>query len=248
LAKERTLDDTTPMPVELATDSEARPRVQHATPLQVAAAWVFSVVVRLWCRTLRFEGSASDFASGRHDEPSVVLLWHNRLFLVPWALKNLRYMRPVCGLVSASRDGANLAALFKFIGIRTVRGSSSRLGREALQELIRQCREGNDVAVTPDGPRGPVYSMRPGAVLAARRVNAPMVLLGFHCTRAWRLGSWDRFLIPWPFSRVVLRSEVLRPLEIGRGNDAVAHVRRRLLELSGETCVPEEACQRPDDS
>ncbi|MGH8021688.1 MAG: DUF374 domain-containing protein [Opitutaceae bacterium] len=209
-------------------------RVREAPPGRVFAVWMLSLVIRLWCRTLRFEASPAAIEAGAHDAPSVLLVWHNRLFIAPYVMRKLRHRREVCALVSASRDGAALAAFFRFIGIRAVRGSSSHLGREALHELIAQSRAGNDVAVTPDGPRGPIYSMRAGALLAARRAGVPLVLLGFQFPSAWRLRSWDAFYIPKPFSRVQMRCEVISPDSLDRGNAGLEQLRLRLLEVSGE--------------
>jgi len=229
-------DWTIPVDVEgQKTADTNRSGVRHASAGKVALIWGLSCLIRVWCRTLRFEISKDDLVVATHDAPSVVLLWHNRLFIVPWALRHLRFRRPVCGLVSASRDGAALAAFFRFLGIRAVRGSSSRLGREALHELIAICRAGNDVAITPDGPRGPIYSMRAGAVLAARRLDAPMILLGFEFSSPWRLRSWDRFCLPRPFTHVRVRAELFRPSDVARRNEGVEHIRRRLLEINGES-------------
>jgi lysophospholipid acyltransferase (LPLAT)-like uncharacterized protein len=209
---------------------------------RLLAVWLLGLVVRDWCRTLRFEASAADLEAGRHaSEPIMILIWHNRLFVAPWVMRVLRTQRPVYALVSASRDGAVLARFFGFVGIDAVRGSSSRLGREALHELIGCQRAGNDMAVTPDGPRGPVYEMKPGALLAARRTRSPLLLYGFSFAKAWRLRSWDRFNVPRPFSRVVFRCEKIDPHTLGHGAEAVAKLRARLLELSGEPAAPVSA-------
>ena len=167
--------------------------------------------------------------------PVTMMLWHNRLFFVPWLARVVWQGRPVSALVSASRDGASLARFFSFMGLRTVRGSSSRFGREALRELIAVQREGNDIAITPDGPRGPVYELKAGAVLAARRTRSPLLLFGVEFRSAWRVRSWDRFFIPKPFSRVVLRHELIDPQALAGGVAGVLHVRERMLVLSGES-------------
>ena len=125
--------------------------------------------------------------------------------------RRYRAGRPVYALVSASKDGAWLAAFYRLNGLVPVRGSSSKLGREAARALVVKMQEGNDVGITPDGPRGPLYAVEPGALVITRRVNAPMVIVGAEFAAAWRLRSWDRFYIPRPFSRVVLRCRVLSP-------------------------------------
>jgi lysophospholipid acyltransferase (LPLAT)-like uncharacterized protein len=139
------------------------------------------------------------------------VLWHNRLFLSAEMFRRYRTRRRVYGLVSASKDGAWLAAFYRMIGIYPVRGSSSANGREAARTLIEVMREGHDIGITPDGPRGPMYTVEPGVLVVTRRNHAPMVLLGAEFSRAWRLKSWDRFYIPVPFSKITMRGTVLAP-------------------------------------
>jgi lysophospholipid acyltransferase (LPLAT)-like uncharacterized protein len=186
-----------------------------------------------WERSIRIEADDATIAALRAtDEPVVIALWHNRLFFAPLIRRRYRFSRQVWGLVSASRDGAALAAFFDAVGISCVRGSSSRFGREALSELVRRRSEGGDVAITPDGPRGPIYDFKEGALLAARRCRSPMLLIGARPRSAWRLKSWDRFVLPRPFSTVRLTAQVVPADSLGR--DSGARWRELLLELCGE--------------
>jgi len=201
----------------------------------VPLLWAASVVVRTWCRTLRWEVDMATVRAAYADpRPVTMMIWHNRLFVVPWMVRHLWPGRPIHALVSASRDGANLAKFFGYLGVATVRGSSSRFGREALHELIAVQRAGGDIAVTPDGPRGPVYEMKAGALLTARRTRSRLFLAGVAFGRAWRLRSWDRFCIPRPFSRVTIRIDVMETADLPEGEAGVARVRERLMVLSGE--------------
>lgn len=209
--------------------------VYHATGWRVPLLWFAGLLVRAWCRTLRVSYDVDVFrALHAGTTPLTLMMWHNRLFMVPWLVRRWPG-RPVYGLVSASRDGAILAQFFKYVGMRAVRGSSSRFGREALRDLIAVQRAGHDIAITPDGPRGPLYQLKAGAILAARRTRSPLVLFGIEFQSAWRLRSWDRFYLPKPFSRVLFRHEVIHPEALPGGHEGVELVRRRLLELSGES-------------
>lgn len=175
-----------------------------------ALLWVLATILRTWARTLRFELDATTRATlEKSDVPVALVLWHNRLFVSTEYFRRFRRHRPVAALVSASKDGAWLAAFYRLVGIEPVRGSSSNHGREAARVLIEKMRAGCDLGITPDGPRGPMYTVEPGVLVVTRRVEAPLVLLGIEYTRAWRLKSWDRFYIPWPFSRVKWRSALL---------------------------------------
>ncbi|HEX2860144.1 MAG TPA: DUF374 domain-containing protein, partial [Lacunisphaera sp.] len=120
----------------------------------------------------------------------------------------------------------------RLIGIEPVRGSSSNFGREAGRTLIEVMRAGHDIGITPDGPRGPMYTVEPGVLVVTRRNQAPMVLIGAEFTRAWRLRSWDKFYIPLPFSRIRMRSTVLPARTPDGGKLDAEAVRTALLALN----------------
>jgi len=195
--------------------------------------WVLALVLRIWGRTLRFEIDPSTYERlKKFNEPTAIVLWHNRLFVSAELFRRYRSHRRLYGLVSASRDGAWLAAFYRLIGIQPVRGSSSKFGREAARQLIDVMREGHDVGITPDGPRGPMYVVEPGVLVVTRRNAAPMLLLGAQFTRAWRLRSWDRFYVPWPFSRVILRSDLLFATRPDGSKPTADDVRAALLAIN----------------
>ncbi|MCH7226391.1 lysophospholipid acyltransferase family protein [Haloferula sp. A504] len=172
-----------------------------ATLLGTLAGWV----MRLWCATLRFE--IEDRAGlGKSDGiqgPVIYALWHNRIFVVPAAWRRLCGRSRKCVvLTSASHDGAMLARAVGVFGLGSVRGSSSRRGAAALVALRKALRKGDDACVTPDGPRGPRYSLQPGVVKVSEASTAPVIPIHVEFASAWRLKSWDRFHLPKPFSRV----------------------------------------------
>lgn len=195
--------------------------------------WLLAALLRVWGRTLRFEADAATVERlTKSDEPVAVVLWHNRLFLSAEIFRRYRTRRRVYGLVSASKDGAWLAAFYRLIGIEPVRGSSSNFGREAGKALIEVMRQGHDIGITPDGPRGPMYRVEPGVLVVTRRLGAPMVLIGAEFTRAWRLKSWDRFYVPVPFSRIIMRSTVLPAKTPEGGKPDAEAVRAALLAVN----------------
>ena len=190
-------------------------------------------LVQTWGATLRFDVSPEALANlTKTDEAVAFVLWHNRLFLTPEVFRRYRQGRPVFGLVSASKDGAWLDALYSIVGMRTIRGSSSRLGREAVTALVAVMRAGNDIGITPDGPRGPVYEFKAGGLIVARRAQAPILLLGVEFASAWQLKSWDRFYLPKPFSRVRITCELVKGEELGSHDDTTARLRTRLLAMN----------------
>jgi len=195
--------------------------------------WLLALLLRLWGRTLRLEADADTLERlTKSDVPAAIVIWHNRLFISAEIFRRYRFRRAVHGLVSASKDGAWLAAFYRLIGIIPVRGSSSNFGREAGKALIEVMRAGHDIGITPDGPRGPMYVVEPGVLVVTRRNNAPMVLIGAEFTRAWRLKSWDRFYIPVPFSRVIMRGTVLPPKRADGEKHSAEDVRAALLAIN----------------
>lgn len=137
--------------------------------------------------------------------PVIVMLWHNRIFVGPpaWAATCGRRRR-LSVLTSASHDGAAVARAMAVFGLGAVRGSSSRRGAAALVGLRRVLLAGSDVGITPDGPRGPRYQVQAGVVKLAQSVGVPIMPLHVVCPAAWRLRTWDGFVIPRPFSRVTV--------------------------------------------
>ncbi len=195
--------------------------------------WLLALLVRMWGRTLRFKMNAETRTQlNGVSGATAVVLWHNRLFLTPEIFRRHRSRRRIYGLVSASKDGAWLAAFYRLIGIQPVRGSSSNFGREAARQLIDVMREGHDVGITPDGPRGPIYTVEPGVLVVTRRNHAPMLLIGAEFSHAWRLKSWDRFYVPCPFSRVTLRTEMIAAKNADGAKVTAEEVRAKLLSVN----------------
>jgi lysophospholipid acyltransferase (LPLAT)-like uncharacterized protein len=196
--------------------------------------WPFARLLRLWGMTLRFEMTAEDVRNcSKDDEPVAFVLWHNRLFITTEVHRRFRSHRPLYALISASKDGALLTAFFEMVsGMKAVRGSSSNFGREAVTALVEVQRAGHDIGITPDGPRGPCYELKAGAVIIPRRSGAPILLLGAEFESAWRTNSWDRFYLPKPFSRVRVHCELIENDQLANRDEATAKLEARLLAIS----------------
>jgi lysophospholipid acyltransferase (LPLAT)-like uncharacterized protein len=104
-------------------------------------------------------------------------------------------------MVSASRDGAFLTHILKLFDVEPVRGSSSRRGPQALWEMVSKARSGFDLAITPDGPRGPRYEAQYGAIDLSKITGLPIVPIGYSVNWKIRFKSWDGFILPLPFSK-----------------------------------------------
>jgi lysophospholipid acyltransferase (LPLAT)-like uncharacterized protein len=175
-----------------------------------ALAWPAGMLVRLWSATLRIElTEESRRALSHRARPVTFALWHNRTFMLTQLFDRYRAGHPLCALTSTSKDGALMGALLALLGLRIIRGSSSNNGRDAAQKLIAALRAGHDVGLTPDGPKGPLYKVKPGTVIVAKNGRSAIVAVGVVYETAWRLGTWDRFPLPRPFSRVRLYARLL---------------------------------------
>jgi lysophospholipid acyltransferase (LPLAT)-like uncharacterized protein len=170
------------------------------------ARWLIAFGVRLlrgWERTLRYEVDDRAGILGRPvTENYIGALWHNRLLIFPLVLRRFFPDRRGAALISASRDGDLLADAIRRFGYEVVRGSSSRLGASAILQLTDVLASKRDVVITPDGPRGPVYELGPGTIFLAQKSGASVLPMNLEYSRCWRLGSWDRFIIPQPFAKV----------------------------------------------
>ena len=161
-------------------------------------------VARIVGRTLRVRTAGLDGLAPLAGEPLIFAGWHGRAVMMPWfngRLRVARGTRPIMVLASRSRDGEMLARFVGAFGLGVVRGSSSRGGASALRALVASVRAGCDIAVAPDGPRGPARQVQPGVVMLAAATGAPIVPMAFGARPGRRLGSWDGCIVPAPFAR-----------------------------------------------
>lgn len=201
-------------------------------------AWCVATTVSHTLRW-RFEDRTGMF-NPQSRQRAIFAIWHNRQLLAPGIYR--RYFRGVgtgrrlAALASASRDGAIAARILEHFGARAVRGSSSRRGATALAEMIELAEEGYDIAVTPDGPRGPRYTVQPGTVVLAQYTGLPIVPMTLTLSRKKVLRSWDGFQIPLPFGACdVIAGEALnvpRILDEDGRQELVRELERRLLALT----------------
>ena len=201
---------------------------------QRLGARIIWAVLRTLAATLRYEW---DDRSGYRNEtaaaPVIFCVWHNRLALSMKAYFGYGRKRTrsagMAAIVSASRDGAFLAAILKCFKVQPVRGSSSRRGPQALLELLTWAERGYDLAITPDGPRGPCYVVQEGVMSLAQLSGLPILPFSFELQWKVRPKSWDRFQIPLPFSRCKMILE--KPIRVPReASDAEREELRRQLE------------------
>ena len=167
------------------------------------------LTVRAWQRTMRFTNLEIIDNLFNADLPgSLILFWHNRLFPVIGAYNRIpKPQKKLYALVSPSRDGQQLTQFLETVRIIPIRGSSSKRGGIALRELMKILEDGHHVAITVDGPRGPCYTAQPGASLLVQTTGAPIYFTGIECEDPWTINSWDRLLVPKPFTRMTIKMD-----------------------------------------
>jgi len=208
--------------------------VPHKPTLaQRALAWLIYALIRLVGATLRFRWDPFPPALSAATGPHIFCAWHNRLPLSMFIYRDFMraHGRPqrLAAIVSASRDGAMMSRVLELFGVQPVRGSSSRRGAQAMLELAQLAEQGHDLALTPDGPRGPRYVCKEGAVYLAQLTGLGIVPGSCHLGWKISLKSWDRFQIPLPFSRATLT--LGEPLAVPRdASDEAREALRRELD------------------
>jgi lysophospholipid acyltransferase (LPLAT)-like uncharacterized protein len=184
---------------------------------------------RLLGHTIRFtevNGEVWGLKASR-SENCIYAFWHSSLLMSSFFYRHLG----VVGLISRSRDGELLTRVLQHLGYTIVRGSTSRGSAQALRQMVRHLREGRDVALAPDGPRGPREVVQAGTIELARLTGKKIVPFVFDCTKKRRLNSWDRLIVPAPFAKGVI--VVGDPIQIDRhADEEEVEAKRQLLEES----------------
>jgi len=219
-------------PPDPGTATNARPpgELRRARRIARAGAAVIRALAATWRIHVVNRQAVDALRAARR--PIVFAFWHGDMLPLVWQHRD----EGAAILISSHRDGEIIAGIAESFGFRTVRGSTSRGGGRALLGLVRTLEEGHDVAVTPDGPRGPARRFAPGALVAAQRAAAPIVAVAVHASRGWRLRSWDRFLVPKPFARVTVAYSAPTPVGAATSREAAGDV-RRFEDLLAETAA-----------
>jgi hypothetical protein len=192
------------------------------------AAMAGALLVRALGATWRVDASGlatfdAAIAQGRR---CIFALWHAQLLPLVWTHRG----RGGVVLVSRHRDGELIARIIERLGFVTSRGSSTRGGEEGVMDMLRRAGEGRLLAITPDGPRGPAETLKPGLVYLASRSGLPIVPVAAASRSCWTLRSWDRFRVPRPFTRVVVAYGNPIPVPPGLEGDSLEPWRARVQE------------------
>jgi lysophospholipid acyltransferase (LPLAT)-like uncharacterized protein len=216
-------------------------RALRAEGVRRFLCWLVSLYIRLVRATGQWtvEGGSIPAAYHAAKRPFVLAFWHGRLLMMPCAW-NRRV--PIHMLISGHRDGRIIADAVRHFGIDSIAGSSNAGGPAALRSMVRQLKSGDCVGITPDGPDGPAMRASEGIVAVARLAGADVVPLAYATRKRRILGTWDRFHLPFPFSRgVFVWGE---PVSVPAGLDAAGLDSYRVLVEERLNAITAEADRR----
>ncbi len=169
------------------------------------------------------------FISPVGDEQHVCVCWHGELLMSPQAYRKIHKKHPASAIISSHFDGSLIASTLKMLGIRSLRGSSRNGAKQVLLQAFKSIKSGEEVLITPDGPRGPRQHMSDGAIGIALKSKLPIFVMNYRAEKYWQLNSWDRFVIPKPFTKVdfYLQSISLEGMEL---DEAKEYLLGKMLE------------------
>ncbi len=189
-------------------------KLRWAEPIAAAIGpFLMHALAATW--RIRVRGAEHLGGLRRARRPFVFVLWHSRILPLLYHHRN----EGIVLLISRHRDGQYLANLGERWGYRSVRGSTKRGGEVGLLGVVRALQGGAEVAITPDGPRGPAERVQPGAIAAAQHAGVALLPVAARPSSAWWLGSWDRMCIPKPFAGL----EIVygRPIDVAPGKEGL---------------------------
>ncbi|MDP8262806.1 MAG: lysophospholipid acyltransferase family protein [Candidatus Ancaeobacter aquaticus] len=202
------------------------------------------IILSCVAKSIRLKPINDEFISDQVKKGKNVIFafWHNRLIMMPHIYRTLINRNgKLAALISRSKDGQIVSGIIHRYGLATVRGSSSRGGKAAFKEMIRMLRSGYDAGYTPDGPKGPVYSVAQGIITLAQITGYPIVPISYEVTRRKVLRSWDRMVLPMPFTRGVVVYG--KPVIVSRDDservkdEKAIELRNELLKIIDEGCA-----------
>ena len=192
--------------------------------------FIIPPIIYLLMRFIWFSASKKfHFITAVGDEQHVCVCWHNELLMSPQAYRKIHKKQPASAIISSHFDGSLIASTLNILRIRPLRGSSSKGARQVLLQAFKSIKNGEEVLITPDGPRGPRHSMSDGAIGIALKSKLPIFVMNYKAQKYWQLGSWDGFVIPKPFTKVdfYLQSVSLEGMDL---DEAREYLHAKMLE------------------
>ena len=207
----------------------ARDKIALAVLPRIVWAYLHLTV---WTSKVTVHGSSFPDRLQQQGSAFIYAFWHNRQIILPVIRKN----ESIHCLISSSRDGEYIARVAGLFGKTAIRGSTTRGGFEAMKQMMRVLKSGGIAAITPDGPVGPVFEVKPGVIQISRALDTPIVPIAFDASNKKVFASWDGFNLPYPFSRIAIVFG--EPLIIGDSEttqEACARLKKALDAVTKES-------------
>ncbi len=204
------------------------PNVKHF--LRQAGQVLIPPVIYLFMRIVWFSSRKEfHYITPIGDKQHVCVCWHGELFMSPQAYRHIHKKQPASAIISSHFDGSLIANTLLKLGIRPLRGSSRKGAKQVLLQAFKSIKSGEEVLITPDGPKGPRHSMSDGAIGIALKSKLPIFIMNFKANSYWQLSSWDRFVIPKPFTHIdfYIQSVSLEDMEL---EEAKQYLSSKMLE------------------
>ena len=186
---------------------------------------VYLIMRVIWFTTFK----KFHFISPVGNEQHVCVCWHGELFMSPQAYRKIHKKHKASAIISSHFDGSLIASTLNMLGIRSLRGSSRNGAKQVLLQAFKSIKSGEEVLITPDGPRGPRHHMSDGAIGIALKSKLPIFVMNYKAENYWQFNSWDKFVVPKPFTKVdfYLQSISLEGMEL---NEAKEYLLNKMLE------------------
>jgi lysophospholipid acyltransferase (LPLAT)-like uncharacterized protein len=194
---------------------------------------VFNLSIR-W----RNEGQLKDKNFWNKGGPRICAFWHGRQLLMSFTKSDFERKTPLYTLTSEHQDGQMISSAVSWLGIRSIKGSSSRSGSRAARQMLDCLEKGYHVGITPDGPKGPKYHVKPGVIFLASQSGCLIYPMSYGAKRCWVFNSWDGMILPKPFSKAVriVGDPVFVPADLDA--EQLKHyqeiLRQKLIELTSQ--------------
>ncbi len=188
--------------------------------LYLVARFIYFTNKRVW-----------HFPTNIPTEPVIASFWHGQILMQPFAFRQFRNGKNTFkAIISTHSDGESIARMVELLGVGSVRGSSSKGGAKALIGAIKELKSGGDLAITPDGPRGPIYSVANGIVAISQKTKAKILVFSYNASSYWQLKSWDKFIIPKPFG--IINFYISEPFDVDglELEDAKILIKEKMME------------------
>jgi len=195
-----------------------------ATPL--VALILYGIMKLLWFTNRR----EIHYLTPITDEQHIIACWHSGLLMIP-IYREIRPHHKASAIISQHKDGEIVAKVLRYLSINSLRGSSRRGAKKVLLEAFRSLKEGQEIQVSPDGPKGPRYHIHDGVIALASRGHLPIMIIGYKASRYWQLKSWDKFVIPKPFGKIDFYIQSLS-IEGLSSTQAKEQLRAKMLEYA----------------